>query len=182
MAINSLQQFGQKYIDIMIGIVLGLGFQWWTDLVAPWQYLAFIFIYLNLIDYWIDYSPTLKKYPLKDQVDIFIHSLIIFSMFLLTLATKKTLDYFLFAFILYRVGDLLWLVRIKWEYSVFERDRKFIVSWSIFDSVEILAAAAIIGAGHIYGISVLLLFLSFVIIRVTTRILASVSYKQLYYR
>ena len=40
----------------MVGVVLGLGFQWWPLLKEPWQYTAFIFVYLDIVDYWIDRS------------------------------------------------------------------------------------------------------------------------------
>ena len=43
-----MKDFSLKFIDIMIGVVLGLGFQWWPLLQEPWQYVAFIFVYLNI--------------------------------------------------------------------------------------------------------------------------------------
>jgi len=32
-----LKNFSLKFVDIMVGIVLGLGFQWWPELHEPWQ-------------------------------------------------------------------------------------------------------------------------------------------------
>lgn len=69
-----IRDFGVKFVDIVLGVILGLGFQWWPMLHEPWQYVAFVFVYLNLIDFWIDYTPAMKKYPLKSEIDVFIHT------------------------------------------------------------------------------------------------------------
>src|SRR3989338_7383404 len=100
------ERFSLKFIDIMIGVILGLGFQWWAELNLTWQYIAFVFVYLNLIDYWIDYAPTLKKYPFKNQLDIFLHTAIIFAMFFLVYTPQKSIQIFLLAFIFYRLTDI----------------------------------------------------------------------------
>lgn len=178
---NPLHQFGMKFIDVMIGIVLGLGFQWWPDLEHPWQYLAFIFVYLNLVDYWIDYGPTLKKYPLKREIDVILHTFLVFTMFFLIISTLQTVTYFLLAFILYRVGDLIWIYRMRKEFHIPVADRPFFTTWTLFDCTEILGALILFGLLHVIAIDPLVAFLVFATLRITTRVLASVRYQQFYF-
>ena len=66
----------------MIAVVLGLGFQWWPALTEPWHYIAFIFVYVDIVDYWMDYGPSLKKFPPKREIDIILDILIMFALFL----------------------------------------------------------------------------------------------------
>ena len=101
----------------MIGIVLGLGFQWWPNLHEPWQYAAFIFVYLDIIDYWIDYSPSLKKFPPKSELSLFVDVGIMFILFLYIYATQLTVVYFLSASIALSILDLLWMLRAQHEYQ-----------------------------------------------------------------
>ena len=165
----------------MVAVVLGLGFQWWPQLKEPWQYLAFIFAYLNLVDYWIDYNPTAKRYALKLEVDVVLHTLIIFGMFLLVFAAQKSLSYFLFSFAFYRVADILWLWFIKYKHKTLAGDLVFINTWLLSDIVETLAALAF-GLLALYESFFPIYFLiAFVTIRIITRLMSSVRYKKIFY-
>ena len=130
-----MQKFQLKFIDIMVGVVLSLGFQWWPELNHPWQFIAFAFVYINLIDYWIDYNPTAKKYSLKLEIDVLLHTLIIFGMFLLIFATQKDIIYFFSSFIFFRIADILWLWRIKREHKIPSGDLVFFNTWLRFDMI-----------------------------------------------
>src|SRR5687768_14211625 len=98
-----MKNFSLKFIDIMIGIVLGLGFQWWIILQQPWQYIAFVFVYFDIVDNWIDYSHSLKKFPPKREIDVFLDLSIMFVFFLYIYTTQLTIVYFLITFIVFKV-------------------------------------------------------------------------------
>src|SRR4051812_14495728 len=111
-----MKNFSLKFLDIMVGIVLGLGFQWWVALQYPWQYVAFIFVYFDIVDYWIDYSPSLKKWPPLRELDVFLDISIMFSLFLYIYSTQLTIAYFLTTFIAFKLLDYFWLLSSKHEY------------------------------------------------------------------
>ncbi|MBU0707464.1 hypothetical protein KKG41_03770 [Patescibacteria group bacterium] len=177
-----LKDFSLKFIDVMLGIVLGLGFQWWPDLIEPWQYIAFIFVYINLVDYWIDYSPTIKKFPLKREVDVLLHTFIIFSMFYLVFTTQsESITTFLFAFIIYRVFDVTWIWRMSSEYNPNNYDKRFLSSWNLFDWIEIAFTATLAILVYFLSVNYLLIIMLFILLRITTRIMASLRYKAVYF-
>ena len=175
------EKFQLKFIDIMVAVVLGLGFQWWPEIKEPWQYIAFFFAYLNLIDYWIDYNPTAKKYALKLEIDVVVHTLIIFGMFLLVFATQKSLTYFLFSFAFYRIADIIWLYCIKWKHKTINEDSIFINTWLLSDVVESAAAITLGGIALSQPSSGLRLLSLFILIRVFTRSISSLRYKKIFY-
>ena len=176
-----LKDFGLKYIDIMIGVVLGLGFQWWPNLTEFWQYIAFIFIYLNLIDYWIDYSPTIKKFPLINQVDVILHTGIFFAMFLMVYYTQTSVQNVFLSFLLFRVFDILWILRMQNEYPVTTRDRLFMGTWLKGNAVEFIATLGLLVLALRWHIPGLILMGAFILCRVSTRILSSIHYKKVFY-
>ena len=98
-----MKGFALKFLDIMIGIILGLGFQWWPNLVESWQYIAFIFVYLDIIDYWIDFLPALRKFPPEAELDWFLEVGIMFFLFLFIYTTQTTIGYFLWSFFGFRI-------------------------------------------------------------------------------
>lgn len=165
----------------MMGVVLGLGFQWWPELREPWQYLAFVFAYLNIIDYWIDYNPIANKYSLSLGIDVILHTIIIFSMFLLLFATQKTVTYFFIAFAFYRLADILWIWRIKSEHQIPSSDLIFINTWHKWDFVEAALALGFYFVATNTILSTLILLIIFICARAVTRIIASRSYKKTYY-
>lgn len=173
--------FGPKFMDIMVGVVLGLGFQWWPDLHEPWQFIAFVFVYLNLIDYWIDYSPTLKKFPPRRELDVIIDVFIVFMMFLLVYATKVSVPYLLGAFVVYRIADLLWVWRIRREHVINAHDIRFIDTWLRFDIIEAIIAGAIAVAVIAQAVAPLAATLTFIVFRVITRFSASLRYRSVYF-
>ena len=176
-----LRDFSLKFIDIMIGVVLGIGFQWWGDLRETWQFIAFLFVYLNLVDYWIDYSPTVKRFPLKREIDVILHTYILFMMFYIVYATKLSISSFLVGYILYRVGDLFWIWRMFKEYKEKKRDKKFLFGWLGSDVFEIAVCAVLLLINLNFQIAPLALLLIFIVLRLASRILASVYYKEVYY-
>ena len=175
-----IKNFSLKFIDIMIGIVLGLGFQWWPELKEPWQHLAFIFAYISIIDYWIDYSPMLRKYPPHHELELMIDMGILFSLFLFIYGAHLSLIYFLSAFILSRVLDILWLWRIKREF-VLGSDNRFTNTWICFDMVEILASAILIFLSFKNSYSSLTVLIIFIAMRLVTRIAASFIYRKAHF-
>lgn len=177
-----LKSFGLKFVDVMLGIILGLGFQWWPEIRESWGYVAFIFVYLNLIDYWIDYSPTLKKYPLKDQLDILLHTAIIFSMFFIVYSTVRYINIFFLAYAFYRIVDILWIWRMITEYKPLASDMKFMKTWITSDFFETFMAiflALIYIKLHYSPMTLLLIYIS---CRILSRVWASLRYKKMFYQ
>ncbi len=174
-------KFQLKFIDVMVGVVLGLGFNWWPQIQEPWQFIAFFFAYLTAIDYWIDYNPVAKKYPLRIQLDVILHTMIIFGMFLLIFAPQKTLSYFLFSFAFYRLADIIWIWVIKKEHRVPKEDLIFMNTWTVQDTVEMLAAVILATIAVQENQSPVLLLLIFIAIRALTRFVSSARYKRVFF-
>ncbi|TAK96536.1 hypothetical protein EPO05_01595 [Patescibacteria group bacterium] len=176
----NIKNFSLKFIDIMIGVILGLGFQWWTDLREPWQFVAFAFVYLDIVDFWIDYGPALKKFPPKKEIDIFLDLAICFAMFLYIYSTQYSVIYFIMAFTLLKIIDFLWLLSSKLEYQPTGFDKKYVDTWMLANGLEIILAAVIILLASIFNFSSLVILAIFIIMRVGIRIFASYSYKKVY--
>ena len=165
----------------MVGIVLGLGFQWWPNLQYSWQYIAFIFVYLDIVDYWIDYSPSLKKFPPKREIDVFLDIAIMFSLFLYIYATQLTIIYFLATFIVFRILDYFWLLSSKYEYKPVDDDKLFIDTWLMFNLIEASATAVLIFLAIFFLLPPLVILSVYIVFRIITRILASWQYKKVHF-
>ena len=175
-----IENFSIKFIDIMIGLVLGLGFDSWTKLKEPWQYAAFIFAYLDIVDFWIDYGPALKKFSPKREIDVFLDLAICFSLFLYIYSTLFSITFFIAAFCLIKIFDFFWLLSSKIEYKPDGFDKKYLNTWMVIDLIEIILATIIIAISSWIYLSALIVLIIFIIVRVISRILASVNYKKLY--
>lgn len=176
-----IKDFSLKFIDIMVGIVLGLGFQWWPSLIQPWQYIAFIFVYLDIVDYWIDYGPSLKKFPPKREIDVLLDVSIMFSLFLYIYTTQSSIIYFLGAFVVFKVLDFFWLVSSRREYNPVGTDLIFVDTWMYFNLMEIITAIIIILLFYVHVFNALLALIVFIIARVIFRIIASYKYKRVHF-
>lgn len=177
----SIKNFSLKFVDIMLGIVLGLGFDRWALLQHTWQYIAFVFVYLDIVDYWIDYSPSLKKFPPKREIDVFLDVAIMFSVFLYIYATKFAIVYFLAAFIVFRIFDYLWLLSSRREFRPTGTDKLFLDTWINFNLAEIFITLGLIVINHIFTIEPLAVLITFMLFRVIVRIFASLRYKKVHF-
>ena len=176
-----MKEFASKLIDIMIGVVLGLGFQWWPDLQEPWQFAAFALVYLLVIDYWIDTASALKKFPPKRELDIFIDVAIAFVFFLFIYSTKVSILYFLSVFILFRVLDAVWIYRVKAEYRIIGHERLVLNTWLMADFAESLTAAALIATYKTYVLLPLTTLSLFTVAWLLVRVLSSIRYRKAYF-
>ena len=176
----NIKNFSVKFVDIMIGIVLGLGFQWWVALKEPWQFVAFVFAYLDIVDYWIDYGPALKKFPPKREIDVFLDVAICFSLFLYIYATQLHVIYFLLAFASIKLLDFFWLVSSKRSYRPTGFDRTYINTWAIVDGVEVTMAISLAFFASLVPAPALAVVLAFILMRVAARIVASAKYGKVY--
>lgn len=165
----------------MVGIVLGLGFQWWPNLNQPWQYAAFVFAYLDIVDYWIDYSPSLKKFPPKREIDVMLDVGIMFSLFLYIYATQLTIFYFFTAFIVFRLFDFFWLLSSKREFNPIGTDKVFIDTWMFFNLIEAAGAAVLMGLRYVTSWHDIVIITAFILFRIFMRILASFRYKKVHF-
>lgn len=176
-----MKNFSLKFIDILIGLVLGLGFQWWPLFQHPWQYAAFIFVYLDIVDYWIDYAPSLKKFPPKREVDVMLDISIMFALFLYIYSTLISVTYLFIVFIVWRILDYFWLLSSKHEYHPTGLDKIFVDTWMQFNLLEALVTAGLIGMYLFYPVAPLTLLIVFIVFRIAIRILASFRYKKIHF-
>lgn len=176
-----LKDFSLKFVDIMVGIVLGLGFQWWPELHEPWQYIAFIFVYFDIVDYWIEYSPSLRKWPPKREIDVMLDISIMFSLFLYIYSTQLDILYFLGSCILIRVFDYLWLLSSKIEYNPMGMDKIYINTWLKLNLTLVLATLTIVGVMYYTNLSPLLTLFAYFTARLVIRVFASLQYKKIHF-
>ena len=175
-----LKKFSLQFINTMVGVVLGLGFAWWTALKEPWSYIAFVFAYIDVIDYWIDYEPSLKKFPAKREMDVMLDLGIIFSLFLYIYATQLSIVYFLAAFMLLKILDFFWLLRAKREYNPTGSDKVFTNTWLKLNIVEVVLSGLLIIAAYLFTIPSLAILITYIIMRVLVRIVSVKNYKRLH--
>lgn len=175
------KDFSIKFVDIMVGVVLGLGFQWWAILREPWQFIAFLFAYVDTVDYWIDYGPALKKFPPRKEIDVLLDVGIIFSLFLYIYATQISVIYFLTAFILLRVLDFFWLLSSRIEYHPQGADKTYINTWLYLDCIEAAIAGALIIFALVFTPSSLFLVAFYIFYRIMVRVFASINYRKVYF-
>lgn len=179
--LSKMKHFSVKFLDIMVGLILGLGFQSWPLLQEPWQYVAFVFSYFDITDYWIDYSSSLKKFPPRKEINVILDMGIMFSLFLYIFATQRTLIYFLLAFLFFRILDYWWLVSARRYWKPTHTDKLFFDAWIRSDLVE--GAVAGIGAIllYFYALPALPTLIIFIAFRILVRIWASFQYKKIHF-
>ena len=166
----------------MMGLVLGLGFQWWPELDQPWQYIAFIFIYLDVVDYWIEYSPTLKKWPPKREIDVMLDIAIMFSMFLYIYSTTQpTIIYLLVSAMLVKTLDYFWLLSSKIEFHPVGIDKVYMDTWLRLDIVIVATTAVILFLSYFLLLPPLQTLFIYIITRLSLRIIASLAYGKVHY-
>lgn len=173
-----MKNFSIKFIDIMIGVVMGIGFQYVQELHEPWQFLAFLYVYIALIDYWIDYGPLLKKFPPKKELNVIIDIAVVFALFLFIFSVKYSIVYVIGAFIFLRVLDFVWLFVAKKSYKPTGKDLVYVDAYMIVDVVDCILAAVLIGSINLFSISSLFALFLLVCINLSMRIFASVKYKK----
>jgi hypothetical protein len=176
-----MKNFSLKFIDIMIGIVLGLGFQWWPVLQHPWQYIAFVFAYLDIVDNWIDYGPSLKKFPPKREIDVFLDLGIMFVFFLYIYSTQLTIVYFFGTFIIFKILDYFWLWSSEMEYKPTGLDKVFVETWMRLNVFEAIVSGILISIFLLFSLQSLTILVIFIIFRIATRIWASLRYKKVHF-
>jgi hypothetical protein len=176
----NIKNFGLKFIDIMISIVLGLGFQWWPAITEPWQYVAFIFVYVDIIDYWIDYVASRKKFPAKREVDIILDIAIIFGLFLYIYATQVSISYFLASFIAFAFFDFISIARTIIQYKPQGMGGVYLVAYLRVDIANIIASGILIFATFHFVLAPLTVLMLFIGVRVAMRIFASLQHKHVF--
>jgi len=172
--------FSIRFIDIMIGVVLGIGFTWWPKLVDPWQYIAFLFVYVDIVDYWVDYVPALRKVPPRRELDLFIDVAIVFSLFLSIFATQVTITYFLGALILVRILDIAWILRARRDHAA-HPDISFLSIWMYFDIAEIIGFALLLFVGTAYSLTSFVQIIIVVLFWIIMRVFAGLKYKKIHF-
>lgn len=178
---NPIKDFSLKFIDMMVGVVLGLGLQWWPNLQEPWQYIAFIFTYLFLIDYWIDYGPSLKKFPPKKEFDVILDVILVFFMFFCIYSTLLNIEKFLIYFSLLFLFDFIWLFSSKKEYKPVGKDKIFVDVWMKIDLLCAVLVVVLLLLGKYFLWSSLLILGIFIVLNLFFRFISVWKYKKVYF-
>lgn len=176
-----IKNFSVKFIDMMIGIVLGLGLQWWVNLESTWQYVAFVFCYFDITDYWIDYGPSLKKFPPKREIDVFLDVAIAFSLFFYIYTTQVGVFYFLISCAAIRILDFFWLWSSNVEYKPVGFDKLYVETWMKFNIIQVFMVFVIILSSYLLALSPLVTIIIYILERVALRVIASLKYKRFFY-
>ncbi len=169
-----------KFVDLMVGIVLGAGFLWVTNFHQPWQYLAFLFVYLDILDYWLDHSSAQAKFPSKRIFDLVLTILTVLAIFSYTFTIQFGLWPLLLAFGLFKFFDFIWLIRVEKQHRPHGEEKMFVNSWIICDILEVGFALAMIILLLQISIQPMTLLIIFIIFRVLVWLLATQSHKKLF--
>jgi hypothetical protein len=165
----------------MIGIVLGLGFQWWPALTQPWQYIAFIFVYIDIIDYWIDYAASRKKFPSKREVDIILDIAVMFALFLYIYSTQVTINYFLISFLTLSIFDALSIVRTSLQHQLGGAGKDFFGAYLMVDITNAIICGVLVFVATSFSLEPLTTLMIFIGARVVMRIIASIKHKHVFF-
>ena len=137
-------------------------------------------MYVDIVDYWMDYSPALKKFPPKREIDIILDVLIMFALFLYIYSTQSSIFYFLSSFIFLKVLDYFWLLSSKYEFRPTGFDRIFVNAWLKYNLVESILTVALIALTAYLALSALYSLVLFIVFRIIVRIFASLEYKKIH--
>ena len=106
---------------------------------------------------------------------------IIFTMFLYIYSTQLTITYFLVSFGAFRIIDTFSLIRARREYHPSGREKKFVHAWIAMNIAEMLYTAGLLIVAIQFAFSPLMLLGMYIALRLATRIIASLHYKEVYF-
>ena len=178
---KDIRDFSLKFSDVIIAVILGLGFQWWFDLKETWQYIAFVFVYIDIIDYWVDYSPSVKKFPPKTKTDLLLNVFIMFCLFFYLASTRMTIWYFLSSFASIRILDYFLLLAMKNGYNPSGKDKIYIDTWLNFNLVYAVLTIIFIIATRFSSLNPLIILFTFFTYRIIMRVWSSFKYKSVFF-
>ncbi len=117
-----------KFLDVMFGAVVALGFgQWFSVPERPMLSLAaFLFAHIILIDIWINYDPTVRKFPTKRPYMLILDLALIFSMAFLIHYSMLDLQKFLMSIVALRLIGVAWSERPLQEYKMKKSDTAYL--------------------------------------------------------
>ncbi len=123
-----------KFLDVMFGAVMALGFTEWfkvpehtsQSLLTPTVELGmFLFSYLILIDMWIKYDPTMRRFPTKHPHLLIIDLFMVFTMFFLVHNSIFNNRNFLGTIVVLRAVGSLWSQRTMMEYKLAKKHLEY---------------------------------------------------------
>ncbi|MBI4177014.1 MAG: hypothetical protein HY516_01470 [Candidatus Aenigmarchaeota archaeon] len=109
-----------KFLDVMFGAIIAIGFGQWFSVSerANIFFAAFIFAHIMLIEIWINYDPTVRKYPTKNPYFLILDLALIFTMSFLIYYSMFDLQKFLVSVIALKAVGGLWAERPLKEYKI----------------------------------------------------------------
>ncbi|MBI2084970.1 MAG: hypothetical protein HYT71_00475 [Candidatus Aenigmarchaeota archaeon] len=117
-----------KFLDVMFGAIIALGFGQWFS--VPEReiifFIAFVFAHTILIDVWINYDPTIRKFPTKNPYFLILDLALIFTMAFLVYYSMFNLQRFLVSAAVLRTIGILWSERPLKEYKIRGSDSSYL--------------------------------------------------------
>ncbi|MBI4168188.1 MAG: hypothetical protein HY515_04485 [Candidatus Aenigmarchaeota archaeon] len=109
-----------KFLDVMFGAIIAIGFGQWFAVSdrATVFFAAFLFAHIMLIEIWINYDPTVRKFPTKNPYFLILDLALIFNMSFLIYYSMFDLQKFLMSIIALKVVGGLWAERPLKEYKI----------------------------------------------------------------
>ncbi len=117
-----------KFLDVMFGAIVAIGFgQWFSvDERESLFFISFLFAHIILIDVWVNYDPTVRKFPTKNPYFLVLDLALIFTMAFLIYYSMSSLHRFLLSIIALRLVGVLWSERSLIEYKPGKPDATYL--------------------------------------------------------
>ncbi len=144
-----LKHYGRlsiKFLDVMFGAIIALGFGQWFSVAERDTifFISFVFAHIMLIDVWINYDPTIRKFPTKNPYFLILDLTLIFTMTFLIYYSMFSLQKFLVAVVALRLIGVVWAERPIREYKIRGTDKsylKYISKRNLFEAAAFAVLA-----------------------------------------
>ncbi len=142
-SMRKIQHYGHisiKFLDVMFGAIIAIGFgQWFAVAERPSIFfIAFLFAHIMLIEVWINYDPTIRRFPTKNPYFLILDLALIFTMSFLIYYSMFDLNKFLLAIIVLKAVGGLWAERPLKEYKIKGSNLSYLKYMRKRNSLEIL--------------------------------------------
>ncbi len=117
-----------KFLDVMFGAIIAIGFGQWFAVSERESlfFVSFLFAHVMLIDVWVNYDPTVRKFPTKNPYFLILDLALIFTMSFLIYYSMFNLQRFLLSIIALRLVGVFWSERPLKEYKLNRYDTAYL--------------------------------------------------------
>ncbi len=156
-------EISHKFVNLMFGIMLILGFLDWAGVSNTLQYVLFLFTYVLLITYWMAHRNYLNHFPPKNLLGVIIDITAMAVLFLTIKAALLPLGFYFAALAILRAVDALGITRMISDYVSSRKDvlhlksRRgiYFLEAAIYLILEALAFRY--GMSYVFGVTALML-------------------------